>query len=407
MSMDINEKLELYYKLVNCNFNMYFWVYDPQMHLLSTTCPDELVLDGILTLSKNREYLLSYIKESTTPLMMSDSFGLMWAAVFETEGGQVCRIHIMGPAFVNDRSLGRIEDSLNRHNLSVQMKTNTLKYLKDLPVITSAVYFQYALMFHCCISGEQLGVSDINVVKRKDQTDDISSFEESSDTKQKRHIGAWDMDQELQKIIRDGNLNYSSVLSKAAVLFPGVKASLGDSIRHAKDTQIVFTAISTRAAIAGGLSPEIAHTVGDLYIERIENAKEMTELLNLGHTMFEDFVRRVHNLKQNPNISKPVQECCDYITMNLHRRLTIEELASLTGYTDYYLSRKFKKELGMSINDYIRKAKIDHAKMLLTSTQKSIQQISEELNFSSRSYFSDNFQKETGMSPRAYREANQ
>ncbi len=402
--MNIEDNLKLFYRLTECNYNLYFWVYDRNMHRISTTCADAAILDGIFALSGSKEYLASYIQSESTPLMLGDSFGLMWIATFQMEGNDVYRIHIMGPAFVNEKSLPNIEAALNRHNMSVEFKTNTLKHLQKLPLIPSMIYFQYALMFHCAITGEKLGVSDINLVKRHSETESAASAGELPEGS--RHIGAWDMEQKLQKIIRDGNLNYDSVLSRAAIQFPGVKASLGDSVRHAKDTLIVFTAISTRSAISGGLSPEIAHTVGDLYIENIENAKTMPELLNLSHTMFDDFVHRVHKLRQNPDLSRPVQECCDYITMNLHRKISIEELASLTGYTDYYLSRKFKKELGMSINEYIRKAKIDHAKMLLTSTQKRIQEISEELNFSSRSYFSDTFQKETGMSPRAYREAN-
>lgn len=398
--MNIKENLNLFYKLANCNYNLYFWVYDTDMTLVSTTCPDLNLLDKLLIWSGSREYLLAHIPDDFSPLMLGDFLGLMWIVVFETENDAVRCIHIMGPAFINERSFSVIESKLNQRDMPVSIKMNLLKCLRELPLIPSMIYFQYALMFHRCISEKPLDISDISLVRKEKLPD-------AADTgiPENRHIGAWDTEQEIKKIIRDGNLNYESTLSRAAAQFPGIKASLGDSIRHAKDTLIVFTTICTREAISGGLSPEIAHTAGDLYIENIESCRTMPELLDLSHTMFSDFVHRVHKLKENSDRSKPIQECCDFITMNICKKFTVSSLSSLTGYTDYYLSRKFKKEVGVSINEYIRNAKIEHAKMLLSSTKKSIQEISAELNFCSRSYFTDTFLKVTGMGPKAYRES--
>ncbi len=62
-------------------------------------------------------------------------------------------------------------------------------------------------------------------------------------------------------------------------------------------------------------------------------------------------------------------------------KISIAELASLAGYSDYYLSRKFKEETGMNILTYINKQKIEYAKKLLTTTDDSVQSISDALQF--------------------------
>ena len=80
-----------------------------------------------------------------------------------------------------------------------------------------------------------------------------------------------------------------------------------------------------------------------------------------------------------------------------------QELAKRTGYTEYYFSHKFKKELGCSVNEYILNVKIEQAKLLLAGTTDSIQSISDNLAFSNRSYFYTCFQKVTGMSPTEFR----
>lgn len=76
------------------------------------------------------------------------------------------------------------------------------------------------------------------------------------------------------------------------------------------------------------------------------------------------------------------------------------------GYTEYYFSHKFKKEVGCSVTDFIIKEKISQAKLMLEGTNDTIQSISDALSFSNRSYFYTCFQKLTGLSPSEYRKRN-
>ena len=84
--------------------------------------------------------------------------------------------------------------------------------------------------------------------------------------------------------------------------------------------------------------------------------------------------------------------------------LSLEEIARHCGYTEYYLTRKFAKETGMKLTDYIRSVRIDTAKAMLVTSNKDIQQISEELQFGSRNYFDRIFRQLVGISPARYRE---
>ena len=99
-----------------------------------------------------------------------------------------------------------------------------------------------------------------------------------------------------------------------------------------------------------------------------------------------------------------MRDCREYIRLNYTKALTTEEIARHCGYTEYYLTRKFAKETGMKLTDYIRAVRLDAARVMLLTSRKDIQQISEELQFGSRSYFDRVFRQEVGMSPRRYRE---
>lgn len=72
--------------------------------------------------------------------------------------------------------------------------------------------------------------------------------------------------------------------------------------------------------------------------------------------------------------------------------------------TPKYLSSILKKVTGRPVSAWIEDAITIRAKILLKSTELTVLQISEELNFPNASYFGRFFKKKTGMTPRNYRE---
>ncbi len=124
-------------------------------------------------------------------------------------------------------------------------------------------------------------------------------------------------------------------------------------------------------------------------------AKTLSDIAGINHQMYADFIERVHTLSLPKDLSPQIKECINEIKEHLNEKFDIHQLADRMGYSDYYLTRKFKKEMGIGINEYIRKEKISLAKNYLETTTLSVQEISQRLNFSSRSFFTDSFIKET------------
>lgn len=71
--------------------------------------------------------------------------------------------------------------------------------------------------------------------------------------------------------------------------------------------------------------------------------------------------------------------------------------------TPRYLSRVVKECTGSSAADWIERYVVLEARALLKSTNMTIQQISDELNFPSQTFFGKYFKRRVGMSPKAYR----
>ncbi len=421
--MDIEKNLELFQELISCGHNVYLWSYAPDMSLLHTNCPPERIGSDSLFLIRQNEILMHHAQAGRRPLIFDTSMDLLWIADFEWEHDVLKKIHMIGPAFSGNNSYQKVKETLDRKNLSVQSKLSVLRQLDDIAILPTNLMFQFAVMLHYCITGEKISSQELqyasladkegisapgaNVPGKSADAHGANASRETSDTHipdpSGEHPGIWPLEQALLNMIREGNPNYKEALAKSESLSSGLRYRSTDAVRHAKNNLLVLLTLCSRAAIDGGLSPSIAYTLQDYYTQRSEDAGTISEIAILSQTLLEDIISRVHQARQNTHISGPVQDCCNYITAHITEKLSIAFLAQRTGYTEYYFSRKFKQETGLSISEYIKREKVKRARLLLGTTTMSISDISSELSFSSYNYFSDTFQKMTGCSPSEYR----
>ena len=88
---------------------------------------------------------------------------------------------------------------------------------------------------------------------------------------------------------------------------------------------------------------------------------------------------------------------------NIPLSVDISEIAKTLGYSTYYLTRQILKETGKSFKEHLASAKIEYAKKQLLDPKLSISSISEVLKYSTPSYFSAQFKKIAGCTPKEYR----
>ena len=398
--MDVFQNMELFSELIQCGGNIYTWCYNADGSLLQSNCPEAGFLSGAFDLFGCKKKMLDYGSRHTTPVTLGTAIGMTWAAAFEKDGSALKRVWIIGPVFYQDVSLRGIEQGLqyyNRLETSVAWTMQLYEVLKTVPVLQCSILHRYVLMMHYCLTGQRLELSSVNSSAAQDERLKSSAIPHD------RHK-IWMAEQGMLQMVRTGDLNYKQALSNSMSISAGVPVQSSDVLRQSKTSIIVFTSLVCRAAIEGGLSPEEAYSLGDSYIQTAEAAKSLDELSPLAMMMYDDFIRRVHKHRTNPNLSMQIQKCVDYIEMNLDKKIVAEDLAALVGYTEYYLTHKFKEETGLSVTNYVKFAKVERAKVLLKSTTLSVREISEQLGFATRNYFSAVFQQVTGKTPMEFRE---
>lgn len=398
--MDVEQNIALFQEQIMCGCTVYTWQFDPDIRLLDTNCPYSAIFGEALSLFDSKAVLAEHAKVNSEPLILSSPVGLVWAAALQKDGDELQRIYVLGPILTSGNDVRAMNRSLSQFaaekEVSVAWRSRFMDVLRDIPVLQINILYQYALMLHYCITGERLRIRDL---KYQDAQPIVAG---QNDTRDRHQV--WMAEQALLRAVREGDLDYNSAYENASVISTGVGIQDAEAIQRAKYSVIVFISLCTRAAIVGGLSPEQAYSLGDSYIQTVANSSSLSEITSYSYTMYGDFVNRVHKCRVNPEISPQIRTACEYIELHTETQMSISELAKRLGYAEYYLTRKFASEMGISINDYIKVARIERAKMLLVTTDLSVQEIAERLQFCTRSYFGKVFNQIVGCTPVKYRQ---
>lgn len=176
-----------------------------------------------------------------------------------------------------------------------------------------------------------------------------------------------------------------------------------DKLQNIRYHFVVTTAMIARYCVHNGMEQEKAYGLSDFYILKMDKCRSIPEISELHDTMCLDYCSKMQIIMKQQIISKPIVLCMDYIYSHLHYRITLDELAEHLALSPSYLSRLFKKEVGISISSYITNLKIEKAKNLLQYSEYTISDVANYLAFSSQSHFIQVFQKCTGFTPHKYR----
>jgi len=223
------------------------------------------------------------------------------------------------------------------------------------------------------------------------------------ESKENEHYhNTYHFEQEYLSLIEKGNVKgLSDLFENIPKLIEGNVAA--DSLRQAKNILIASVTLITRSSIAGGLDIETAYQLSDFYIKEAERMSDPTAVLFLNRTAALDYAKRVSEAKIPGGMSREIFDCIQYISNHVNQKLSVTDLALSLNMDRSTLSKRFKRELGFNISEFIMRRKLEEAKSLLHHTDKTVSEISEYLCFSTQSYFQNVFKRKYGCTPKDYR----
>lgn len=215
----------------------------------------------------------------------------------------------------------------------------------------------------------------------------------------------YNQESRLMSIIEHGNVEILSKYSNAPV--PNYSGMLSaDNIQHLKFVGNMTLTLACRAAIRGGLSYKLSYHMNESYLRKMDAKKDAESIGLLISQAITDYTAHVSDMKLARRSDNILLEAIRYIQQNFTQPITVEDVASHVGYSRSYLAKKFREELHFEVSSFIRRCRLEHARELLTYTDRSLSEISSYLNFSSQCHFQKSFKDAFQVTPLVFRKTS-
>lgn len=358
---------------------------------------DEISCYGVLAEQSNplilseelRELLKNRIMNQKTPVIYQDENKVIFCGMRE----KMTKMLLLGPICIEDMSYVEIHRYCKAYQIENEQCPPKLKLQNLLALLELLSYIKIEEKYedeeildaNGLIEKQEIGLeADVRI-----DTEDIYHHTYQEEVK-------------TMDYIREGNLEE---VVEAVELLASTAGKLSENeIRNERNLGICSITLATRAAIEGGAAPAKAYKLSDLYINKIDQCKRMTEIFEYRKRSLYDFAKLVVEEREKRANSRYTEQCKEYIRKYYHQKICIPDIAEALGVSESHLSRIFKKETGESIQKYSMHMRIERAENLLKYSEASLTEISEYLCFSSQSHFGKVFKVYKNMTPKQYRD---
>lgn len=176
------------------------------------------------------------------------------------------------------------------------------------------------------------------------------------------------------------------ILDKLFTLFKENRIEIDDL------TDICFNILYFNISVILNQSSE-----SELQLRRgIKSCRSLTQLQDfmkstLSHQFFDTMA--------DASAKTPVQQIHEYLSSNFSEKISLDELAKNFYISKYALCRGFRQEYDEGLWDFLKRIRMEHAQLLLTTTDLKIYEVAEQCGFSDSNYFSSTYKKFYGHTP--------
>lgn len=178
-----------------------------------------------------------------------------------------------------------------------------------------------------------------------------------------------------------------------------------ERIRNTKNYTIILNTLLRKAAEQGGVHPLYIDRLSSEFARRIEKLTRQDDVSVLWREMAHRYCLLVkkHSLKM---YSPLIQKVISRVEFDLAGDLSLKANAQALNVNASYLSTLFKKELGVTLTEYVNRKRVEYAIFLLNTTKLSISAVGQRCGIQDDNYFTKIFKKYVGKSPKQFRQEN-
>nr|AGS54007.1 DNA-binding response regulator, AraC family [uncultured bacterium contig00160] len=262
------------------------------------------------------------------------------------------------------------------------------------------------MMVICADQISSMSFAQKNISVQPENSDLSSETAENceSQTYQKPENTAFLIDMErllLASLRRGDNIEAEKIIRKLLdIYYQEVKSNLYTFRLKAMELAVL---LSRAASEPNNINNSEILAIYNRYLKKIEesaNFDEITEILLNFTEKMSGLIFSFHGVRHYPALRKAER----YIWMNYTRKLSLQEIAQVSGLSAPYFSTIFKEEMGENLSSYLNRLRVEKAAVMLVTTNTSINEIAKTCGFEDQSWFSKIFKNNTGFTPGKYRD---
>lgn len=179
--------------------------------------------------------------------------------------------------------------------------------------------------------------------------------------------------------------------------------SLFDHLRGARDFDLLSGALHAVRSLADGMLASCGWEVDDPEVFSIEHYPTFD---HLREGLWKGMLALIASMQDGPAMSEPVLEAVRYIRHHFREDVSLADVAKHIDMSQSWLTKRFNRECGMSIPQYLLSVRMERAQRLFLETNMLVFEVANAVGFDNPRYFVSVFKKATGLTPKAYRERN-
>jgi AraC-like DNA-binding protein/ligand-binding sensor protein len=157
-----------------------------------------------------------------------------------------------------------------------------------------------------------------------------------------------------------------------------------------------------REEIHPGHNGTVALEANNRCLKQVQEAKTIEELTDILHSIVKRIAGQISSF-QGIRHGAALRKAERFIRENFTRKISLQEIATASGFSAPYFSTIFKEEMGENLSKYLNRLRVERASHLLLETDLSLSEIAGACCFEDQSWFSKIFKAYTGLSPGKYR----
>lgn len=212
----------------------------------------------------------------------------------------------------------------------------------------------------------------------------------------------YETEQQLIHAVSNGQL-HKAELFLSQISSQQFEKRSDNPLRDMKNYAIIMNTLLRKAVEKAAVHPVHIHAISSQYARKIELITSQPVFMSLIKEMVRKYCLLVknHSLK---GYSMLVRKVITTIIYDLTADLSLKTQANLLNVNPSYLSTLFKKETGQTLTEFVNGKRIEHAILLLNSTDMQIQVVAQYCGIPDVNYFTKTFKKIVGKTPKEYRE---